>query len=409
MRVTLSVPGLLDRAPDPTLTLTQAERARSFRGELSGRLLLTPTDADAGVPQLRVPLFAAPRPASDLTASVGQAVSRASGEPDTLLTLTGTAAVTSAGPASLVSAFALGGEGARWPDCPAGTPGATSLSGVAPGAEAPRVAALAAAPSPPGAPSPAAPSAAPSTTPSAAAHPATATPPCADRPGERAADLRAVGAATDAPAVDGDPLAHGTLYLAATSWASAPSPVGLTAVRFSLDTDGDGIPDVVVMADRLRGSDVLVARTVDARTGRELDVQPLDARWGDTDTDLLDSDTVVLPVRLATLPGLRPGASTIRYAAWTGFAGGSPDPAGAFTRVGFAGTRPTLEIDALHPAVDIRAGAVGPGGAGPAAIASPELPGGVLEVRRAGPAPARLLLVHHLNTDGNRAQLLTVG
>ncbi len=350
VRVTLSVPGLVGRTPDPTLALTEAGRARSYRGELSGRLLLTP--AAQGGPTLRVPLFAAPRPASQLTAEVGQAVPRATGTPATLLTLSGTAAVTGAGPSSLVSAFALGGEGPRWPDCPAATPGA----------------------------------------------------PCVDRPAERAANLRAVGAASDAPAVGGDPLAHGTLYLAATGWAPAVSPVGLTAVRISLDTDGDGVADAVVMADRLRGSDVLVARTVDARTGKELDVQPLNARWGETDTDLLDSDTVVLPVRLSALPGLRPGASTIRYAAWTGFAGGSPDPAGALSRIGFNGTRPTLRIDVLHPAVDIRAGA-----SGPAAIVRPELPGAVLEVRRTDPAPARLLLVHHLNVDERRAQLLTVG
>ncbi|MDH6133180.1 subtilisin family serine protease [Kitasatospora sp. MAA4] len=350
VRVTLSVPGLLERAPDPTLTLTQAGRARSYRGELSGRLLLTP--ADPAQPVLRVPLFAAPRPASDLTAAPGQAVPRANGPASTLLTLSGTAAVTGSGTASLISAFELGGEGPRWPDCPA--PG----------------------------------------------HDAT----CVDRPGERAADLRAVGAATDAPAVPGDTLADGMLYLAATSWAPASGPVALTSVRASLDTDGDGVVDAVVSADRLPGSDVLVARTVDARTGRELDVQPLDARWGDTDTDLLDSDTVVLPVRLAKLPGLRPDAARIRYALWTGYQDGSLDPAGALSSIGFAGTRPTLEIDVLHPAVDVRAGA-----SGPAAVVAPELPGAVLEVRRAQPGPVRLLLVHHLNTDGKRAQLLTVG
>ncbi|WP_344442059.1 S8 family serine peptidase, partial [Kitasatospora nipponensis] len=67
VRVTLSVPGALGRAPDPTLVLNQAGHARSYRGELSGQLLLTPTAG--GPPQLRVPLFAAPRPASRFTAA----------------------------------------------------------------------------------------------------------------------------------------------------------------------------------------------------------------------------------------------------------------------------------------------------------------------------------------------------
>ncbi|WP_051969888.1 S8 family serine peptidase [Kitasatospora azatica] len=331
VRVTLRVAGRVDRAPDPSLALTQAGRARSYRGELSGQLLLTP--AEPGPPTLRVPLFAAPRPASELTA-----VQLSGG----LLALAGTPALTSTGTASLVSAFALGAEAPRWPDCP--------------GADT-----------------------------------------CASRPGERAAALRAVGAATDSPT------GGGLLYLAAVSWAPAASPVGASAVRASLDTDGDGVADAVVLADRLRGSDVLVARLLDARTGRELDVQPLNGRWGDTDTDLLDSDAVLLPVRLAALPGLAPGGGLLRYAVWTGPTGGPPEPGQALSAIGFTDGHPALEFDTRHPALDVR---LAPDEA-PAVLAAAH-PGTTLEVRRAGGAEARLLLIHHLNPDGRRAELLTL-
>ncbi|MFC8452265.1 S8 family serine peptidase [Kitasatospora sp. NPDC057223] len=343
--VTLAVPGELDRALDPTTDTMQGGHARSYRGELSGLLLLTPEEP--GSPELRVPLHAAPRPASDIAAAVQARLSQSA----TLLALRGTAAPAPGG--GLVSAFALGGEAERWPDCPA-----EAL--------------------------------------------------CVDRPGDRAANLRAAGAATDTPALAGsaaDRLAGGTLYLAANLWAPAVTPVGVHAVRASLDTDGDGATDAVVSADRLRGSDVLVARTFDARTGRELDVQPLNARWGDTDTDLLDSDTVVLPVRLAVLPGLREGASVVRYALWTGLAGpGLPDVAEAFASIGLEDSRPTVALDVLHPALDVRDG-IG----GPAALLAPERPSGVLEVRRATADRTRLLLVHHLNPDGRRAQIVTLG
>ncbi|MER5864262.1 S8 family serine peptidase [Kitasatospora sp. NPDC002040] len=342
--VTLRVPGQLDRAPDPTLDLLQGGKARSYRGELSGRLLLTP--AEAGPPALRVPLFAAPHAASELTA--GPQV-RAAGS--TMLSLTGTGAPTARG--ALVSAVALGGEAARWPDCPLG------------GAEEEKSADT-----------------------------------CVTKPGDRAANLRAVGAASDAPAVGGEPLENGTLYLAASLWAPSATPVGTFAVRASLDTDGDQVTDVVVAADRLKGSDVLVARTLDARTGEELDVQPLNGRWGDTDTGLLDSDTVLLPVRLAKLPGLRQSTSKIRYGVWTGYVTpGRPNPAEALSSIGLAGERPTLGIDVLAPALDVRAGA-----GGPAAVAVPEQPGTVLEVRRHGAGTDRLLLLHHFNPDGRRAQ-----
>ncbi|TWE19670.1 S8 family peptidase [Kitasatospora atroaurantiaca] len=349
VKVTLNVPGQLDRAPDPTIDLTQAGRARSYRGELSGRLLLTPVGTDA--PALRVPLFAAPRPASELAAGAQARASASS----TLVSLTGTGAPAADG--ALVSAFALGGEGARWPDCPVG---------ARDGDKAPDL--------------------------------------CVTRAGDRAANLKAAGAATDAPAVTGEPLDKGILYLAATFWAPVATPVGSFAVRASLDTDGDNKTDVIVTADRLRGSDVLVARTLDARTGQELDVQPLNARWGDTDTGLLDGDTVVLPVRLAALPGLKQSTAKIRYGLWTSFdLGGTPSAKDALSSIGLQGERPTLAIDVLNPALDIRNGA-----AGPAAILAPEQPGAVLEVRRKQGDTTRLLLVHHLNPDGRRAQVLTL-
>ncbi|BFV57195.1 S8 family serine peptidase [Kitasatospora sp. CMC57] len=342
--VTLRVPGQLDRAPDPTLDLVQGGKARSYRGELSGRLLLTP--AEEGPPALRVPLFAAPHAASELTA--GPQV-RAAGT--TLLGITGTVAPTA--PGGLVSAFALGGEADRWPDCPPGARDEEKGTAV-----------------------------------------------CVTAPGDRMANLRAVGAASDAPAVGGEPLENGTLYLAASLWAPAATPAGGVAVRASLDTDGDQVTDVVVAAARLKGSDVLVARTLDARTGEELDVQPLNARWGDRDTGLLDSDTLVLPVRLAKLPGLKQSTSKIRYGLWTAFVEpGTPSAAAALSSIGLDGERPALTIDVLAPALDVRAGA-----GGPAAVAVPEQPGAVLEVRRHGAGADRLLLVHHFNLDGRRAQ-----
>ncbi|MGF1432516.1 S8 family serine peptidase, partial [Kitasatospora sp. LaBMicrA B282] len=125
VRVTLRLAGAVGRVPDPSLATVQAGRARSYRGELSGHLLLTPEQS--GVPELRVPLFAAPRAASELTATP---VGGAADGSVTRYAITGTPARTPAGPAGLVSAFTLGGAGERWPDCPPGTPQPTA--GAAP-------------------------------------------------------------------------------------------------------------------------------------------------------------------------------------------------------------------------------------------------------------------------------------
>ncbi|MFG2818122.1 S8 family serine peptidase [Kitasatospora sp. NPDC048365] len=298
--VTLAVPdpAALERRPDATLDLTQAGRARTYRGELSGRLQLTPTRGDD--PALRVPLFAAPRPASSHTAV---------GTPD-LLAVRGTGA-------GLLSVLHLDAQGTRWPDCP--------------GRDL-----------------------------------------CVTDPGDRAANLRAAGSATD-----GD----GMLYLAAALWAPAPTPAGGYGVRASLDTDGDGTTDALVVAGRLKGSDILVARTLDARTGAELDVQPLNGRWGDTDTDLLDTDTLLLPVRLAAL---RTPLTSPRYALWTAVS--AADPADALDTLGLADGRPTLPVDLTRSDT----------------LLTPVVPGTF--VHPAVPAP--LLLVHHLDPDGRRLQVV---
>ncbi len=291
--VTLRLGPDLGRAPDPTLDLLQAGHARSYRGELSGRLTLTP--ADDTLPPLRVPLFAAPRAASATT----------------VLGTAATFAVSGAPRPGLLSVLQPGGEGPRWPDCPAAD---TDL--------------------------------------------------CVDDPAERSANLRRAAAAVDG---------HGTLYLAAVLWAPAATPAGALGVRASLDADGDGTPDATVIADRLPGSDVLVARTLDARTGAELDVQPLNGRWGDTDTALLDSDTLLLPVRLTALPPL----THPRYTLWTA---PSEDPADALA---------TLGPYPLDPAL-------------PTPVLTPVHPGQVLHT----PLSSALVL-HHLNPTGRRVQLLT--
>ncbi|MGW4379689.1 S8 family serine peptidase [Kitasatospora sp. NPDC004531] len=260
--VTLRLAPALGRAPDPTLDLEQGGHARTWRSELSGRLVLTPADAD--LPALRVPLFAAPRHATDAAAQ-------------------GTPAAFGVAGADLLTVLQPGGEGAG--------------------------------------------------------------------------ELRYAAAAVDD---------RGMLWLAAVRPAPVATPAGAHPVRASLDLDGDGEPDATVLADRLPGSDVLIARTLDARTGAELDVQPLNGRWGDTDTAMLDSDTLLLPVRLAALPP----ATDLHY---------------------------TLELDPAEPLgpypVDLTR---------PTPVLHPARPGEILHT----PLPDALLL-HHLNRVGHRVQILT--
>src|SRR4029077_1073110 len=62
--LTLTInPSLLTKPIDPTVSRTQAGFPRDYKAEASGRVLLT----SSGQPTLRVPVYAAPRPAANMT------------------------------------------------------------------------------------------------------------------------------------------------------------------------------------------------------------------------------------------------------------------------------------------------------------------------------------------------------
>ena len=72
-----------------------------------------------------------------------------------------------------------------------------------------------------------------------------------------------------------------------------------------VDVDGDSTPDIEVYAQNFASAqgrtDVFLAYTVDYRTGEILDIEPVNFNWGDVDTNVYDSDTILLPVPLAKL------------------------------------------------------------------------------------------------------------
>ena len=103
-----------------------------------------------------------------------------------------------------------------------------------------------------------------------------------------------------------------TIGIALSMWGPLPDVGATTVPSVGFDTDGDGQVDRAVGLVRAPGTDVLLARTVDL--GRptddgfaEIDSQPVNGYEGDTDTNVFDTDTWVLPVRLSAL-GIDPAA-----------------------------------------------------------------------------------------------------
>ncbi|WP_454049697.1 S8 family serine peptidase [Cellulomonas sp. Marseille-Q8402] len=265
-------PATLEREIDPTSAVDQAGVPREYVAALSGRLVLTSGDSE-----LRVPVQAAPRLVSELTADpVSFADAGATTAP---LTLSGRG-VDSGGWTSLVAPLNLGATSPKLEDVPGFV---TSESAVASG------------------------------------------------------DLRWVGWASTAPqqaAAGGDP-ADGYLGVGVAvdgDWATLGQAV-LPVIDW--DVDADGTPDAQTVVQKLNeATDLTVAVTADYDTGDTLDVQGVNGYFGDVDTTVFDNSVLVAPVGIAALglePGVTPSVTVWTYSDYAADPSGQVDAVDAFT------------------------------------------------------------------------------
>ncbi len=126
----------------------------------------------------------------------------------------------------------------------------------------------------------------------------TVTTACYRLPEERDADLAYVGYTSDYPAF-GDP-SSSLAYFAVATHGPWSIPSDKVSFQFDIDVDGDGAPDLYLYSTRLTGGDVFVATLADA-DGNVIGSQGIDARLGDVDAALYDSDAMLLPVALDEL------------------------------------------------------------------------------------------------------------
>ncbi|RYV51539.1 S8 family serine peptidase [Pengzhenrongella frigida] len=239
---------------------------RDFLATVSGRLILTsPTD------ELRVPVSAAPKLVSDLTA---QPVGFASVAADTApLTLTG-----------------RGVDAGGW------------LSLMAPMQLA-------------------------ATSPELAASTVETSPSSVD-----AGDVRYVGFSSTAPqlaAAGADP-AGGTIGIGIATqgdWANLGTAV---VPIIDTDVDGDGTPDLQTVVQKYSAEvDFTTAQTYSAATGELLEEVPVNGVFADVDTTVFDSNVLVVPMSLAL--GFTPGVAAT-FSVWT-YSGYAPDPSGLLDQV----------------------------------------------------------------------------
>ncbi|NGY59442.1 S8 family serine peptidase [Lentzea sp. NEAU-D13] len=218
VRLRIANPAALRKSPDPTISL---EDGRQFLAEASGLLLFT------GDRSLRVPVYAAPKPVSRLTATAGRVTGHGLDQQDYQARMT---------------VLQLGAHSGRLPDCGPDRQDDCAVNRTA-----------------------------------------------------RGGDLRYVGATATT-----DLLAFGVATW--NTWAN----LGTTTqpeVRFSVGGK-DFVTKAVKQtdADDNVTADIWFARTVVAGTDEVVDEQPLNGFDGSVDTNVFDSDVVVLPVSRSLLP-----------------------------------------------------------------------------------------------------------
>ena len=397
--VTLTVdPTQLKLTADPTKTMADQSSWNTWIAEASGWVVLTPRDGRGA--SLRVSVYAAPRRASTMAAATSAKVTSSSIGTGTLALSGngfGTGASTPPGTyASLLTATQLQATSGQLPAC-----SPSVLTGCLPFADA------------------------------------------------RAADVRYVGTSSDVPfcshAGHGIDTCVGSrgetfdayLNVAITTWGPWRSPVGFAQFYVWWDVNNDNVPDAVTLNTRLAivcpddptklcDTDQLVAQTYlpchqsdpsDCALfakGRywddnAVDRQPLNGIGGDLDTSPYDSDAMVLPVTLNSLE--RAGwnsATTPRVRYW--LTTSTVESSGSDLDTVASAAAPlsvTVASPALSAVGDLGLPEFNSDRAGTAftlhlrqnvAALLTDLPAGT----------PRLLLIHHDNLTGARAQVVPV-
>ena len=345
-------------AQDPTTSPDPLglDLQRSFRADASGRMVLTPVGATTGG-ALRVPVWSAPRPASVMSSTGNATVSGGSSVKWGNLTLTGTGVDQGgdSGYQSSVSAVQLQGMSSKMASCSS-----------------------------------------------------TLVTKCIAFADDRSADLRYVGAGSDYNMAGN--LDDSTLTFAVNSWGPWRTPASYTEFDVMLETDATNPgPDAAVYNTRVSTTDdydYFLSELVDLREssdtyGEVLDDQLLNGIDGSFDTNVFNSDSLVLPVSLGVLADaglVKDATAKLKY--WVE---SYTAEAGAVDTIGSSTAPMTISVGspALSAFGDYWT------------LLNTDLPGQVLRIRRNDAAyatdkPIGLMLVHHLNTDGLRSQVVRV-
>ena len=355
-------PSKLEKTIDPSMYPTQdslnystgmvtISGARQYIASASGRLILTDADSSAAVKTLRMPLHVAPKPVSALRVAGADIHfdSNGAGALEQRLSVEG-AAVNQGGYRSLLGAFELGASSPRIP---------TAKLGVG---------------------------------------------------SDSRMDLQYVGATSNVAALKaaGEDTSQAQLSFGISTWGNWSEVTPRGTYYVFIDTDKDGTTDYRLQTVREKGLDYPLVKVSQRSNGKWVAIEnalyPLNGTWGDTDTNIMDSNTLVMSVPLSVL-GLDPEAESteISYSVTT---------ASAFSATTVVDTTESVSFNYATPALWFSGDSAG----------VPNLfvdaPGTNLVAHRSGEAKGSALFLHMHNATGDlsgvngaageRAQVLRV-
>lgn len=199
---------------------------------------------------------------------------------------------------------------------------------------------------------------------------------CTSRVSERGGDIKAVGAgATDE-----------WLWFGVSTYGDWANTGTIYTPYVDYDVDGDDVPDIETYVQPWTDTDLLMAITVDLNTGDLLDLEPVNFNFGDVDTNVFDTNVMLLPVAKEWI-GLPTDGSSVPISYTVGmFSGYTGD-----------------DLDSVSTPVSFDAGAPALSTAGPLFR---DAGGTAIDVTNTG---AERALVFHLHGGtGARDQILTL-